>query len=131
EELSERILSTDHETARVAMYFVGELEPPPAGVADAVRARCAEIVRVAESIDPQAEDSCPQLYARVHTLSTGVTAAAHGLRRAGVDIRPELKAVAAATGPREKVGPRDIAGPCERIIAYFDKLDQEQATPAR
>lgn len=124
EDLDGMIRSTDAETARKAMYFVGEMDPPPAGVGDAVRARAAEIVTIAESIDPAAADSRDQLYARAHTLSTGVTAAAHGLRRAGVDIRPELRALARSCHDRERAEPRDIAGSCTRIIAHFDDLDR-------
>lgn len=124
EDLSGMIRSADAETARKAMYFVGEMAPPPAGVAEAIRARAAEIVTIAQSIDPAAADSRDQLYARAHTLSTGVTAAAHGLRRAGVDIRPELRSMAEVCHEREKAEPRDIAGPCSRIIKHFEDLDR-------
>jgi len=126
-ELSERILLPDHEAARVAMYFVGELEPPPADVIDAIRARVDEVVKVAESIDPNADDSRNVLYARIHTLSTGFTAAAHGLRRAGVDLRPELRKVSEACGPREKAPPRSIADSCDRVIQHYDQVDQQAA----
>jgi hypothetical protein len=130
-ELSERILLPDHETARIAMYFVGELEPPPATVIEAIRVRVEEVVKVAESIDPNADDSRNVLYERIHTLATGFTAAAHGLRRAGVDLRPELRKVSAACGPREKAPPRSIADSCDRVIEHFDKLDREAAAATR
>lgn len=119
-----RIGDPDPATARDALYLVGEMRPPPSAVGDAVRARIADIIAIAESIDPQAEGSRDDLYDRVHVLASGVLAAAHGLRRAGVEIRPDLAALAAAAGPREK-SPRDIADSAERIIAYFDRLDRE------
>jgi hypothetical protein len=94
-----------------------------------VKARAAEIITIAKSIDPADEDSRERLYERVHVLATGVLAAAHGLQSAGIDLRPELRAMAVATRAREKVAPRDIADAADRIVAYFDELqshDQEQ-----
>jgi len=123
--LAARIGSEDPVVARDAMYLVGEMHPPPAEVADAVRAWVRKVVSIAEAIDPAAEDSRDRLYELAHVPATGVTAAAFGLRRAGVDIRPELRALATATYEREKASPRSIADSCERIIAYFDKLDRE------
>lgn len=122
-----RVASEDPVVARDAMYLVGVLAPPPAEVGDAVRAWARRIVAIAEAIDPNAEDSRDLLYERAHVPATGVLAAAHGLRRAGIDIRPELRAMAEATREREKASPRDIAEGSERIIAYFDKLDREGA----
>jgi hypothetical protein len=122
--LTARIRSEDQATARDAMYLVGALEPPPAEVGEAVREQARRVVAIAKSIDPAAEDSRDQLYERAHMLVTGVMAAAFGLRRAGVDIRPELAAMAAAARDPEKPG-GDIVGGCERIIAHFAKLDRE------
>lgn len=122
-----RISDADPIVARDAMYLVGEMRPPPAEAGDAVRARAADVVRLAVAIDPTAEDSRELLYERVHVLATGVLAAAHGLRRAGVDIRPSLRAMADATRERERAPPRVIADGAERIIAYFDGLDRERS----
>lgn len=125
--LRARIESDDPVVARDAMYLVGELEPPPAEVADAVRRWARFVVDTALAIDPGAEDSREQLYDKAHVPATGVHAAAFGLRRAGVDLRPELRAIAEATREREKASPRAIADSAERIAAYFDKLDREAA----
>ncbi|MEO3471847.1 hypothetical protein AAFN86_08280 [Roseomonas sp. CAU 1739] len=119
-----RIASDDADTARDAMYLVGEMRPAPAALGDAVRRRAAGIVAMAEAIDPADPNSLALLYDRTHTLTTGVFAAAFGLRAAGVDIRPELRAIAAAAAPREK-DQRDIVGMMERVVAYFDRLDRE------
>jgi hypothetical protein len=125
--LQARIESDDPIVARDAMYLVGELEPPPAEVADAVRRWARFVIDTALAIDPNAENSRELLYDRAHVPATGVHAAAFGLRRAGVDIRPELRAMAEAAREREKASPRDIAEGSERIIAYFDKLDRDAA----
>ena len=116
--LTARAASPNHDEARDAMYAIGVMRPAPAELADVVRARAAEVIRIAESIDPAAEDSRDRLYAEAHTLSTGVVAAAFGLRRAGIDISPELRAMAAACRPREKVPPHAIADSAERVAAY-------------
>lgn len=126
--LVERIGSEDPETARDAMYLVGEMQPPPAIVGDAIKARIGDVLHIARAIDPEAKDSREQLYAQAHVLATGVLAAAHGLRRAGIDIRPELSLMADATRDREKAPPRSIADAAERIVDYFDQLDREKAT---
>jgi hypothetical protein len=126
-----RINASDPVVARDAMYFVGQLRAPPPGVADAVRGRAAEIVRIAETIDPSAPDSRDRLYAQAHVLATGVLAAAPGLQLAGIDLRPELRAMAEAAGQREKTAPRDIADAAERIVAHFDKLESEKQDPSR
>jgi hypothetical protein len=118
--IRERILAPDHETARDALYAIGEMRPAPAALADAVRARAAEIVRIAESIEP-GEGSRNRLYDQAHTLATGIVAAAFGLRDAGVDLRPELRAIAEATRPREGNPPLAIADSAERVAAYFDR----------
>jgi hypothetical protein len=116
--LAARAASPDHDAARDALYVIGAMRPAPAELADVVRARAAEVGRIAESIDPAAEDSRDRLYAEAHTLSTGVVAAAFGLRRAGIDISPELRAMAAACRPREKAPPHAIADSAERVAAY-------------
>ncbi|WP_119421927.1 hypothetical protein [Desertibaculum subflavum] len=125
--LAARIASSDAVVARDAMYLVGTMHPPPAALGDAVRARAAEVMRIAEAIDPAAEDSRDRLYEEAFELSSGVKAASFGLRRAGVDFRPELRAMAAATRPREKAPPHAIADDLDRIVAYFDKLEREAA----
>lgn len=122
--MAARIVEGDAETARDAMYLVGQMRPPPAVLGDAVRRRAAALVVMIEAIDPDDENSLALLYDRPHTLATGVFAAAFGLRAAGVDIRPELHAIATAAAPREKQA-RDIVGMMDRVIAYFDKLDRE------
>jgi hypothetical protein len=111
------------------MYVVGEMRPPPAGLGDAVRARAAEVVRIAEAIEPAAEDSRDRLYAQAHTLVTGIVAASFGLRAAGVDLRPELRAIAAASRLHEKAPPQAIADMAERVAAYFDQPDAEPRIP--
>lgn len=100
--LVDRIGSEDPETARHAMYLVGDLDPPPAAAGEAVKARLADVLAIARAIDPAAPDSREQLYAQAHLLADGVLAAAGGLRRAGIDLRPELRLMAAATRDREK-----------------------------
>lgn len=122
--LAARIAAEDPDTARDAMYLVGEMRPPPAALGEAVRRRARGVVAIADSIDPAAEDSRTMLYDQAHTVATGVLAAAFGLRVAGVDLRPELRALADAAGPREKA-PADLAASATRIIDYFDRLDRE------
>jgi len=104
---------------------VGEMEPPPAEAGEAVRERATEVVRIAEAIDPAAEDSRDQLYAGAWELACGVRAAAFGLCRAGVDIRDALGAMGDAADPREGEGPHELANGSARIIAYFEQLDRE------
>lgn len=123
--LAVRIASVDPVTARDAMYLVGSMNPPPASLGDAVGARAAEVIRIAEAIDPAVEDSRDRLYAEAFELASGVKAASFGLRRAGVDMRPALRAMAAAARPREKAPPHAIADDLDRIVAYFDQLDRE------
>ncbi|NMJ43088.1 hypothetical protein GWK16_17700 [Roseomonas sp. JC162] len=123
--LAARAASPDHDAARDALYVIGAMRPAPAELADVVRAGAAEVSRIAEAIDPSAADSRDRLYAEAHTLSTGVVAAAFGLRRAGIDISPELRAMAAACRPREKAPPHAIADAAERVAAYVS-----QAAPA-
>ncbi|MBR0672851.1 hypothetical protein [Neoroseomonas soli] len=117
--IAARIASVDHEAARDAMYVIGEMRPAPAELADAVRARAAEVVRIAESIDPAAEDSRDRLYAEAHELAIGVVAASFGLRAAGVDLGPDLRAMAEACRPREKAPPHAIADAADRVAAYL------------
>ncbi|MCW8085463.1 hypothetical protein [Sabulicella glaciei] len=126
-----QIASTDHEAARRAMYLVGELDPPPAEAGDPIRARAAEVVRLAEAVDAEAEDSRDRLYEAAHVLATGVQAASFGLWRAGVDLRPELRAMAEAVHAREKGPPRDIADRSICIASYFDGLERGVTEPCR
>jgi hypothetical protein len=107
------------------MYFMGEMFPAPAEVADSVRGKARLVTNIAETIDPGSPESRTILYEKVHRLANAVMAAAHGLYRAGVDIWPELRAMAQACGPREKVPPRDIQSGCEQIVHYFDLLEQK------
>jgi hypothetical protein len=127
-ELSEQVASTDASTSTKAMYLVGELASPPAEVADAVRARARCVVSIAETIDPTAPDSRQMLYERVHSLAHGVMAAAHGLRRAGIDIQSELRAMGETCAPREQSAPRDIQAGCEQIIRHFAELERSGNT---
>lgn len=120
-----RIRSPDHVVARDAMYLVGEMRPPPAEAGDPVRERAAEVVRLAAAIDPAAEDSRNQLYDTAFVLASGVHAAAFGLRRAGVDIRDSLRAMADASRAAEKAPPYAIADTVVRIVAFFERLDRE------
>jgi hypothetical protein len=126
-----RIAAPDPVVARDAMYFIGQLKPPPPAVAEAVKARAVDIIHMAEAIDPAAPDSRERLYAQAHVLATGVLAAAHGLQLAGIDLRPELRAMAEATREREKAAPRDIADAAERITAYFDQLESVKREPSQ
>ncbi|WP_198372340.1 hypothetical protein [Roseomonas rosulenta] len=125
--LAQRIASGDPDAARDGMYLVGSLRPVPVELVDAVRARAAEVVRIAEAIDPAAEDSRERLHAEAHTLATGVIVAAYGLRTAGVNLRAELRAIAAACRPREKDSPNAIADSAERAAAQLDQPE----TPRR
>lgn len=83
------------------------------------------MVRLAVAIDQTAEDRRDLLYDRVHVLATGVLAAAHGLRRVGVNTRPSLLAMADAARERKRAPPRVIADGADRIIGDFDGLDRE------
>ncbi|MBR0681607.1 hypothetical protein GXW74_14010 [Roseomonas eburnea] len=118
------IAGPDAAAAREAMYIIGEMRPAPAELGDAVRARAAEVVRIAEAIDPAAEDSRDRLYAEAHELAIGVVAASFGLRAAGVDLRPELRAMAEACRPREKAPPHAIADTAERVARFFEQEGQ-------
>jgi hypothetical protein len=118
-DLAEVIVSPDAELSAKAMHFVGELTPPPSEVAEAVRRQARLIVELAEMVDPANPASRNILYERVFGLADGVTSAARGLWRLGVDIRPELRAIAAACGPREQVPPHDIQAGCELVIKYL------------
>lgn len=117
--LAARIAAPDHAAARDAMYVIGEMRPAPTELAEGVRARAAEVVRIAQSIDPSDEDSRDRLYAEAHELAIGVVAAAFGLRAAGVDLGPELRAMAEACRPREKAPPHAIADAADRVAAYL------------
>jgi hypothetical protein len=130
QELSAHVASTDAKTSIEAMHFVGKMCPAPAGVAEAVRRQARFVTSVAETIDPTSPGSRDVLYERVFGLADGVMSAAHGLYRAGVDIRPELRAMAQACGPRERP-PRDIKAGCEQIIQYFDQLEGAPCTKQR
>jgi hypothetical protein len=125
EELRELIGSSDNEIAYEAMHFVGGMEPPPEELAEAIRARADDVVLRAESIDPAAADSADRLWRRASYLTSGVISAARGMRRAGIDLRPELHNIARAAAPREKSEPRHISGDCEQAIRYFDLLDRQ------
>jgi hypothetical protein len=122
EELSAEIASIDSRTSAKAMYFAGQMSPPPADIAESVRKQAHVVMDVAESIDPASSDSRNVLYAKVHRLANAVMAAALALCRTGVDLRPELHAMANACGPREQVAPRDIMAGCEQTIRYFDQI---------
>jgi hypothetical protein len=50
-------------------------------------------------------------------------------RAAGVDLRPELRAIAAASRPREKTPPHAIADMAERVARHFDQPDAEPRLP--
>jgi hypothetical protein len=123
EELSELIASSDERLSVKAMYFVGKMFPPPVEVAEAVREQAHLVTKIAEEIDPTSPNSRNVLYEKVHARAHGVLAAAHGLYRAHVDLRPELRAMADACGPREQAPPRDIKSGCEQIIHYFELLE--------
>jgi hypothetical protein len=123
EELSELIASGDERMSVKGMYFVGKMFPPPAEVAEAVREQAHLITKIAEEIDPASPTSRNILYEKVHLRAHGVLAAAHGLYRAHVDLRPELRQMAEVCGPREQVPPRDIKSGCEQIIHYFELLE--------
>lgn len=122
--LAERIKSGEPEIARDAMYLVGSLRPVTAELIDAVRARAFDVVRIAEAIDPAEDGSRERLYAEANTLTIGIVVAAYGLRTAGVDLRPELRLIAAACRPLERAPLHPIADAAERAAA---QLDQHEA----
>ena len=126
EDLSAGIASTNAQDSMMMMYFVGDLPTPPVEVVDAVRGKARAVVQIAQEIDPAATDSREALYERAHSLAAGVLAAAFGFQRAGVNITPELRAMADACRDREKAPPRDIADNCERIIQYFATPESRQ-----
>ncbi len=119
--LVERIRTGEAEVARDAMYLLGSLRPLPDEIVEAVRARAAEVVRIIEAIDPAAADSRDRIHAEAETLTTSLIVAAYGLRSAGVDLRPELRAIAAASRPREQEPPHPIAEAAERAAARLDQ----------
>ena len=118
-DLAEVIVSADAELSARAMYLVGELTPPPGEVVEAVRRKVKLVIEIAEMVDPANPSSRNILYKRVHRLVCGVTAASRGLWRIGVDIRPELRAIAAACGPREQAPPHDIEAQGNLVIRYL------------
>jgi hypothetical protein len=123
QELSKLIASGDESRCIKAMYFVGKMFPPPLEVADAVREQAHLVTKIAQEIDPASPDSRNVLHEKVHARAHGVLAAAHGLYRVHVDLRPELRAMADVCGPREQAPPRDIKSGCEQIIHYFELLE--------
>jgi hypothetical protein len=118
-DLAEVIVSPDAELSARAMYLVGELNPPPVEVAEAVRRQVKLVIEIAEMVNPANPSSRNILYERVHRLVCGVTAASRGLWRIRVDIRPELRAIASACGPREQAPPHDIEAECNLVIRYL------------
>jgi hypothetical protein len=126
QDLSTGIASTNAEDSMKLMYFVGELPSPPVEVAEAVRGKARWVVQIAQEIDPAAANSRDLLYEKAHNIAAGVSAAAFGLQRAGVNITGELQAMANACRDREKVPPRDIAENCERIIQYLATPESKQ-----
>jgi len=125
------INSTHPALANRAMRFVSETPNPPAEIADTVRERARFVVGVAEAIDPNLPDSRQVLYRRVAELADGVRRAAWGLFRAGADLRPELRTMAEACGPREKDYPRDISDECHAMIMFISDVEKQNAPAAR
>jgi len=124
EELSELIGSGDERLSVKAMYFVGRMFPPPVEVAEAVREQAHLVTKIAEGIDSDSPNSRNVLYEKVHARAHAVLAAARGLYRAHVDLRPELRQMAEVCGPREQAPPRDIKSGCEQIIHDFELLEE-------
>lgn len=129
-ELAELVLANDVTVARKAMEFVGELHAPAADVVDAIRIRARQVVQSAELIDPRSPDARTRLYAKARPIVAGLGKAATGLRRAGIDLRPELRAISKAAYPVEQAEPRDIAAGCAQLVAIFDRMDVESARAA-
>jgi hypothetical protein len=129
--LAGHIATADHEGARDTMFVVGSLHPGSADFAAPVTARMKEVVRIAAAIEPGAPESQSRLYAEAHVLSTGIMAAATGLWRAGVDLRPALRTMADAARPHETSEPRYIAGELDALIAHLDTLDRARTALER
>jgi hypothetical protein len=110
----------DPEVARDAMFIVGSLSIGKPGFVAPVRARAAEVVRIAEAIEPGAPDARRRLYDSVQVLATGVVATGVAMHRERIDIRPELRAMAEAVRPREGDGPPVLS---ERIAGTIELLD--------
>jgi hypothetical protein len=110
----------DPAIARDAMFIVGSLSMGKPGFAAPVRARAAEVVRIAEAIGPDAPDARRRLYESVQVLATGVAATGVGMHRERIDIRPELRAMAEAVRSREGQGPPVLS---ERIASTIELLD--------
>ena len=120
-ELSAAIRATDVTMARQALEFVGTLQSPPAMVADAVRAQASVVLALVQSIDPGDPDSRERLYRPVYELADGVRKAAFGLWHAGVDLRPELRAMVEACRPHGKGYLDDIAFNYDYLIQYLSE----------
>jgi hypothetical protein len=87
------------------------------------------VVSVAESIDPNTADSAEVLHQQAGDLADGVRRAAWGLFRIGEDLRPELRAIADACGPRERNSSGDITFECNAMIRFIDDLERQAAAP--
>ena len=120
--LLEAIATADHAGARDAMFIIGALNPPQPRAAGPVRARAAELLAIIGAIDPDGEDSRQRLHAGALELASGVAAAAQGLRGAGIDLRPELRAIAAAAALRERAPPRPVADLADQAAAFIDRM---------
>lgn len=124
-DLRELISSRDARHAYEAMRFVSESRQPPVETVESVRERAREVVAIAHSIDPNDVNSRTLLYGKVGDLADGVRRAAWGLFRAGADLRPELRAISDACGPREKDYPHEISDECDAMIKFIGDMEKE------
>jgi hypothetical protein len=117
----------DPAVARDAMFIVRTLSPGTPDFAGPVRARAAEVVRIAEAIEPGAPDARRRLYDSVQVLATGVLATGTAMHGQRIDIRPELRAMADAVRPREGEGPPVLSEALAAMIALLDSLARSRA----
>ena len=122
DQLSTLILSPDAIVAQEAMRALNSLDDVPPELAIAVRARAADVVRIANAVrsDPNAR---PTFGSRASPLAEGVMQAARPLWRAGADIRDALRDLAVAGRDGEWVS--SISYAADLIANDLDRLERE------
>lgn len=99
--LAHVILSEDRWAAFEAMSFLAHLTPPPPEAAEAVRARFRKLIQETEALASAPPEQREQLFEREERVTHGFTCAMNSVREAGIDLRPELRAMAALAAPVE------------------------------
>ena len=123
-ELARLVRAEDKLLAREAMAFFSYLhEPPPPEPLEAVRDRLRGLVQAAEALPPSPPDAREALFEREERIFNGVLCALDVVRRAGLDLRPELRALAALAAPVDAAIPNS---PGKSSRAYYVRYDSEE-----